>query len=275
MADEKITNNLDLFSDLLSSVGTNDKDRPLTPIECSDLIVRLKEETGDSWEKLSKRIGLGKKRKTSTSKKPPDTTQIKLFVQLQDLSRKNAYMIGWGKSGDGRVGFTIGCLVAKLPDKKLHDVILHAVNERAGTDDPIIKTDVQKILNRHRLNSETTIEEIIEDVMKIKPKLVDIGIIPITPDIELLEKFNQVVSDQQIDSKTLLLKLLQTKYKNDEISNANLSKSNTINLFIKSEPGSSRTVDEKFYEIEKEWKSKKIPVNKFFNDILMEALKNE
>ena len=47
MADEKITNDLDLFSDLLSSVGTNDKDRPLTPIECSDLIVRLKEETGD------------------------------------------------------------------------------------------------------------------------------------------------------------------------------------------------------------------------------------
>ena len=61
-----ILDDLDLYSDLLSSVGTHDKDRPLTPIECSDLIVRLKEETGESWEQLSKRLGLGKKRKIKT-----------------------------------------------------------------------------------------------------------------------------------------------------------------------------------------------------------------
>ena len=44
-----ILDDLDLYSDLLASVGTNDKDRPLLPIDCSDMFVRLKEETGESW----------------------------------------------------------------------------------------------------------------------------------------------------------------------------------------------------------------------------------
>ena len=37
----------DFYSDLLMSIGTHDSDRPFTPIEVSDLIVRLKEETGE------------------------------------------------------------------------------------------------------------------------------------------------------------------------------------------------------------------------------------
>ena len=51
----QLIDDLDVYSDLLLSVGTNDADRPLTPIECSDLIVRLKEETGDTNEQISKR----------------------------------------------------------------------------------------------------------------------------------------------------------------------------------------------------------------------------
>ena len=142
-----LLDDLDLYADLLSSVGTNNKDRPLTPIECSDLIVRLKEETGESWEQLSKRLGLGKKRKVKTSNAPPDTTQIKLFEKLQDLSRKNAYALGWGRTGDGKIGFTIGCLVAGLEDKNVHDIILGVVLASQETDKPILKTDVRELLH--------------------------------------------------------------------------------------------------------------------------------
>ena len=87
----KLLDDLDLYSDLVSSVGTNSSDRPLTPIECSDLIIRLSEETGETKEQLSKRLGLGRKRKIKTLDKPLDTTQIRLFEQLQDLSRKNSH----------------------------------------------------------------------------------------------------------------------------------------------------------------------------------------
>ena len=82
----KILDDLDLFSDLLLSIGTHDPDRPFTPIEVSDLLMQLKDETGDTWEQLSKRVGLGKKKKFYT-KKGSDTTQIRNFEKLQNLSR--------------------------------------------------------------------------------------------------------------------------------------------------------------------------------------------
>ena len=92
---------------------------------------------------MSKRLGLGKKAKLSTMDAPPDTTQIRFFAKLQNLSRKNAYAIGFGTSGEGTIGFTIGCLVADLPNKKDHDLILYAVLESQTGPKPLIKEDVK------------------------------------------------------------------------------------------------------------------------------------
>ena len=261
-----ILDDLDVYSDLLSSVGTNDWDRPLTPIECSDLIVRLKEETGESWEQLSKRLGLGKKRKIKTSSAPPDTTQIKLFEKLQNLSRKNAYALGWGGSDDGKVGFTIGCLVAGLPDKNTHDIILGAVLTSQETDKPIIKTDVLDICNRVRKTPEKPAEEIIEDVLKYKPVIEHFHKIGISPQADFLIKFEQILSEKQISPKELLTKLIHSKFKNNEIESVYLSKSNT--LWITLEAGN-------FGELEKKWKAERKPVTNFFNEILMEAMEND
>ena len=261
-----ILDDLDLYSDLLSSVGTHDKDRPLTPIECSDLIVRLKEETGESWEQLSKRLGLGKKRKIKTSSAPPSTAQIKLFANLQNLSRKNAYALGWGRTGDGKVGFTIGCLVARLADKDAHDIILDAALASQETDKPILKTDVLDICNRVRNSPEKPAEEIVEDVLKYKPVMEHFYKIGVTPQADFFIKFDQILSEKQISSKELLTKLIHKIFKNNEISSIYLSKSNT--LWFTLEP-------EKFQELEKKWKAENKPVTNFFNDILTEAMKNE
>ena len=261
-----ILDDLDLYSDLLSSVGTHDKDRPLTPIECSDLIVRLKEETGESWEQLSKRLGLGKKRKIKTSSAPPSTAQIKLFEKLQNLSRKNAYALGWGRTGDGKIGFTIGCLVASLPDKDAHDIILDAVLASQETDKPILKTDVLDICNRVRNSPEKPAEEIIEDVLKYKPVMEHIYKIGITPYTDFLIKFNQILSEKQISSKELLTKLLHSVFKNDEIVSIYLSKSDTLWLTLEAE---------KFKDLEKKWKTERKPVTRFFNEIFIEAMEND
>ena len=261
-----ILDDLDLYSDLLSSVGTNNTDRPLTPIECSDLIIRLKEETGESWEQLSKRLGLGKKRKVKTSRAPPDTTQIKLFEKLQDLSRKNAYALGWGRTGDGKIGFTIGCLVAGLPDKNIHDIILGAVLASQETDKPILKTDVIDICNRIRKSPEKPAKEIIENVLEVMPVMEHFHKIAITPEADFLIKFNQIISEKQISSKELLTKLIHSKFKNNEIESVYLSKSNT--LWITLEAGN-------FGELEKKWKAERKPVTNFFNEILMDAMEND
>ena len=261
-----ILDDLDLYSDLLSSVGTHDKDRPLTPIECSDLIVRLKEETGESWEQLSKRLGLGKKRKIKTSSAPPDTTQIKLFEKLQNLSRKNAYALGWGRTGDGKIGFTIGCLVASLPDKDAHDIILDAVLASQETDKPILKTDVLDICNRVRNSPEKPAEEIVEDVLEYKPVMEHFYKIGVTPQADFFIKFDQILSEKQISSKELLTKLIHSRFKNNEIKSVYLSKSNTLWITLEAD---------NFKELEKKWKAERKPVTRFFNEIFIEAMEND
>ena len=262
---EKITDDLDVYSDLLLSIGTHGADRPFLPIEVSDLIVRLKKDTGDSWESLSKRVGLGKKLKSSTIKKSIDTTQIRLFEKLQNLSRKNAYILGWGMSGDGKVAMTIGCDIAKLSSKDEQDIFLNTILKSLETKKPIRKNDVKNILNRKTKSPEIPIGEIIEHVMSIKPVKELFWKIGITPDDDFLEKFNEKISQKKISSDELLQKLIQNKFKNNEIKSLSLSKNNLIWFTLE---------EEKFNELEKEWKSKKIPVTSFFNEILLEAIKN-
>lgn len=262
----KILDDLDLFSDLLMSIGTHDPDRPFTPIEVSDLIVKLKEETGDSWGQLSKRVGLGKKLKSSTMKKSIDTTQIKLFEKLQNLSRKYVYVLGWGTSKDGKVSMTIGCEIAKLSDKSEQNIFLDAVLESLDTDQPIRKNDVKNILNRKIKSPETPISEIIEHVKSIKSKPILYYKIGITPENDFVEKCTQKSSEQKITSSELLQKLIEHKYRNNEIKSIILSKNNIIWI----------TLDkEHFQSLENEWRTKKIPVTAFFNQILMKEIQND
>ena len=262
----QLIDDLDVYSDLLLSVGTNDPDRPLTPIECSDLIVRLKEETGDTWEQISKRLQLGKKRKISTSKKEADTTQVRLFEQLQNLSRRSVYKLGFGRVRDGKVGFTIGCLVAALEDKRAHDIIIDFVLDSQEREKPLKKTDVQNICNRVRGSPETPVEEILEHVYEIKPKVEIINKIAVSPYSKNLEKIHQLVKEKQITSRELLTQLIQKRFKNNEIKSMSLSKSNVVWITMD---------DDEFKKVETEWKSKKLPINTFFNQILEEVLKDE
>ena len=259
-----LMDDLEVYSDLVSSVGVSYPDRILTPIECSDYIVQLKEETDESWEKLSKRLGLGKKRKLKTMDEPPDPTQIKLFVKLQKLSRKSAYRIRFGESGNGDVGFTIGCLVADLEDKNEQDHLIDIVAEKAETDKPILKKDVQEILARKRRAPEESIEKIIEVVMKIKNPVTKISfVIVITAREEFIEKLQESKEKDNKTNDEILRQAIDKEFSNNEISSIRLKKG-TIRLIIK---------EEDYKNIEARWKSKKMHVTQYFNQILLEALK--
>ena len=263
---EKLLDDLDTYSDLLLSIGTHDPDRPLVPIEVSDNVVRLKTETGDSWAELSKRVGLGKKKKTSTMKKKSDTTQIKLFEKLQNLSKRNSYSIGWGKSKNGKVAMTLGCDIAKLPNKDDHDILINTIIKSLETEKPIRKEDVKNILDRKTKSPETPIGEIIEHVMKIKPIMELYWKIGITPEDSFLKKCKNKISDETINSSELLRKLLEKKVKKDLIKFVSITKNDLIWITLN---------ENNFKELENEWKSKKIPVTSFFNQILSEEIENE
>ena len=77
----------------------------------------------------------------------------------------------------------------------------------------------------------------------------------------LLEKFKQIANDQQKDINEILKKQLSTYYSNNEISSVSL-KEKTIFLSME---------EIHFNQIEKEIKSKKLSITKFFNQILMET----
>lgn len=258
----RLLDDFELYSDLLASVGTGTADRPLTPIECSDLIIRLEKETGETKSQISKRLGLGKKKKIHTLDKPPDTTQLVNFEKLQNLSKKNAYMLGFRVKNEATIPFTIGSIVAELPNKEDHNIILKTVLESYGTKKEITKDDIKEIVSRKKKSTEIPIEEIIVNVMKVKPVIDDYYLIGVTISDTLLEKMKKVLNKQ--NGKEVLKNMLQNRLKNIEISAISIKEKT---LFV--------SVDESNFEkIEQKRKQLKISVMNFFNHTFMEVLEN-
>lgn len=164
----QLLDDFDMYSDLILSVGAGAHDRPLTPIEVSDMILRLEMETGETRQQISRRLGLGRRTKVSHTNRPPDTTQLNNFLKLQKLSRKNAYMLGF-RGSSGKIPFTLGAVVADLPNKDDHNAILKTVLASYDTKKKITKDDVREIVYRKKASPEEPIERIIEKAMKAKP----------------------------------------------------------------------------------------------------------
>ena len=131
---------------------------------------------------------------------------------------------------------------------------------------PLIKPDVQNICNRVRGSPETPVEEILEHVYEIKPKVEIINKIAVSPYSKNLEKIHQLVKEKQTTSRELLTQLIQKRFKNNEIKSMSLSKSNVVWITMD---------DDEFKKVETEWKSKKLPMTTFFNEILEEVLNDE
>ena len=255
-----LLNDLELYSDLVTSIGSGISDRPLTPIECSDLIIRLKEETNESRQQLSKRLGLGKKRKIKTLDEQLDTTQILLFERLQKLSRQNAYMLGFGMD-DGKIPFTIGCFVAELPNKKDHNIILKTILSSYDSEKKINKSDVFEIVSRKKKSPNIPIETIIEDVMKVKPVIDEYYLIGVTVTTEFIEKINSINTNSKQILKIILTKII----KGFEISSISL-KTNTVFISM------NKT---NFEILEKQRKQQKLSITKFFVKLFDKGVENE
>jgi len=159
---EKLVNNLELYSDLLLSVGTHKGKRPLIPIEVSNLILRLKDEEKIDDKETSKRLGLGKPSKISNIDKR-DTTQVKQFLKLQKLSSKSKNLFGWGGTEPDKIPFTTGTIIADLNEKD-QDIVIQSCIERG-----IIKNEAIRILDLKKKSPAMKIEECIEKVLKIRP----------------------------------------------------------------------------------------------------------
>lgn len=159
----KLVDDLELYSDLLLSVGTHKGKRPLIPIEVSNLIVRLKEEEKLDDKEVSKRLDLGKATKITNLDKN-DPTQVKQFLKLQNLSLKSRKLLGWGNTEPDKIPFTTGVIISELDDKKDQDIVIQSCLERG-----IKKDEANRILDLKKKSPGIKIDDCIEKVLKIRP----------------------------------------------------------------------------------------------------------
>lgn len=206
---EHLLDDFDSYSDLILSVGAGASDRPLTPIEVSDMVLRLEKETGETRRQMSRRLGLGRKTRASSVDKPTDTTQLDRFFKLQNLSRKNAYMLGF-RDAPGKIPFTIGAVVADLPNKDDHNVIFKTVFASRATKTKVTTNDVREIVYRKKASPATPIEEIIESVMETKPSVDHYYMIGVSlppdlrlPDHDVLGSIRTALPEIEIASATV------------------------------------------------------------------------
>ncbi len=247
---------LELYSDLISSLGTHDSNRRLTPIECSDLIIRLKNETQEEWKQISKRLSLGKKTKISTLDTLNDDSQVQKFRNLQKLSRKNAYMLGF-VSDKGKIPFSLGVFVSSLPNKEDHNVILKTSFEKG-----LRKADIEKIVSLKKKSPHIPIEEIIEQVIKAKPVIDEYYLIGITMEKSLEEKIENISKQKSQNIKDVILDLFEKRFTDNQITSVSI-KNNT--MFISMNQNN-------FEKIENDRNLNKKSITAFFNDILREVL---
>ncbi len=260
-ADESILDNMDIFSDLLASLNTHSKDRILTPFECSTYIVGLKEETNESWEEVSKRLSFGKKKTNNFTKKSTDTTMVRNFASLQDITKKRGYAIGWGTSTDDKVSFSSAVYVSKLVSEndqiKLMDAVLESAKD--DTEKSLTKNEVIKIVEEKRKSPETSIDDIIMSVSDRK--------------FESDTNYRIGISLESANHSKIK-QILKTTSKLTEIMNDSVFKTNPVLKAYQNEKGTLWLVtDEKtFNSFQSGWRKNNLNMTSYFNKLLEDNL---
>ncbi len=167
----KLTQDTKLYAKLLLSVGQQGRKikqtRPLTPVECGQLIHRLREEENEPLSKIAERLDLGRPEPGSGIYKKRDTTQISLFLKLLTLSEKIKYFAGWGWEGYPKIPFSSMALLTFLSAAEQDKVVQSMYID--GEKGDLVKNDIIKIRKWKMANPDLSIDECITKVLKLKP----------------------------------------------------------------------------------------------------------
>lgn len=254
----KLTDDLELYADLLLSVGTHKGTRPLIPIEVSKLISRLKEEEKVNDLEVSKMLDLGRPKKITTLDSKRDTTQVTKFLKLQKLSSKSQKLLGWGGTEPDKIPFTTGAIVADLENPKDQDMIIQSSLDRG-----ITKNEAKRIVQLKKKNPEKPIADCIEKVLKIRPITEIWYIVSHTPKPEIFNNLSSKAKDTEISISELVKKFLISKIQDGRVESV-IMKGKTFYI-------SMDTNSNDF--LEKEQQNQKKSFSEYMNSILMEATK--
>ena len=166
-----LVKNIKLYAHLLQSVGQQKRDnqqpRPLTPVQCAQMIYRLIKEEGDTLAKVSERLGLGRSQDESNPYKKRDTTQVTDFLNLLRVSEKSRNLAGWKHEKYPKLPFSVISHLAVLDENDQDTIIQSAYN--SDNKKVLGKEDVKRIKSWRRANKDAPIQEGIRKVLDLKP----------------------------------------------------------------------------------------------------------
>jgi hypothetical protein len=167
---QRLTSNIDLYSKLLLSVGQQGRGikqkQPLQPLECGRYIKQLMDEENEDRGQVSERLGLGRSKDSSQMYKKRDSTQVTKFLQLLNISEKSQDLAGWGWEGHPKIPFSVILKMVNFSHDE-QDKILQTFKAN-NKKEKLTQLDVQKIKKCMDSDSDSTIDNCIEKIMKLK-----------------------------------------------------------------------------------------------------------
>jgi hypothetical protein len=167
---QRLTDNIDLYSKLLLSVGQQGRGikqkQPLQPLECGRYIKQLMDEENEDRGQVSERLGLGRSKDSSQMYKKRDSTQVTKFLQLLNISEKSQDLAGWGWEGHPKIPFSVILKMVNFSHDE-QDKILQTFKAN-NKKEKLTQLDVQKIKKCMDSDSDSTIDNCIEKIMKLK-----------------------------------------------------------------------------------------------------------
>jgi hypothetical protein len=167
---QRLTSNIDLYSKLLLSVGQQGRGikqkQPLQPLECGRYIKQLMDEENEDRGQVSERLGLGRSKDSSQMYKKRDSTQVTKFLQLLNISEKSQDLAGWGWEGHPKIPFSVILKMVNFSHDE-QDKILQTFKAN-NKKEKLTQLDVQKIKKCMVSDSDSTIDNCIEKIMKLK-----------------------------------------------------------------------------------------------------------
>lgn len=245
----RLIDDLDKYSDLILSVKTHEKERPLEPIEVSKYIMRMiKELPNETLLQISKRLHLN------------DATQTKDFLKLLELPEKVHYLLGWKVHQDEKIPFTLAVELSGLENK---DDIEYLI--KAGLEHKFTKNEAIRIVQLKKKFLEKPIDVCIEEVLKVRPVIEKGYLIINVLKEKTLAKIETISKEKRISTNDLILELVNERLEAGKTGSAKI-KGKVVQL----------SLDESGYRsILKYQDKKKIRFNDVVQNLLEEKFRND
>lgn len=136
---------------LIFSVGTHRKERPITPIAVAELI--RKALARQSLEQIADDLQL------------KSVGMLNKFLSLNQLPAEVTPLVGWGGSKN-ILPFSSAVQISRLAEPNLTRRLCEAALQHKFTKD-----EVQAVVQRVLRSSKTTLDEAIEEILRLRPQV--------------------------------------------------------------------------------------------------------